>query len=70
MADEVPKLYTKKTFAIAFSAVLIGASLGIYREYRDTGSVSKVTIGASVVALLIGVIIIVVIGRYANKPEK
>jgi hypothetical protein len=44
--------------------------LFIIREYLAKGSVSGVTIGASVTTLVIGLIIIVVVGWYANKPER
>ena len=65
-----PKLMTKGKFFIMFCALLVGASLGIVREYRSKGTVSVATIGASIAAFIIGLILIVVIGRYANKPEK
>ena len=70
MPNKQPKLFTKKTYAITFTAVLIGASLGIYREYRDMGSVTNITIGSSAIAFVIGIVIIVLVGRHANKPEK
>jgi len=65
-----PKLMTKGKFFIMFSTLLLGASLSIVREYRSIGSVSAATIGASIAAFISGLIIIVVIVRYANKPEK
>ena len=52
------------------AALLVGASLGTIREHHAKGSVSGVTIGASIGAFVIGLIIIVVMGWYANKPEK
>jgi len=61
---------TKGKFFLLFSALVVGASLGIVREYRSKGAVSTPTIGASVAAFIIGLIILTVIGRYANKPEK
>jgi hypothetical protein len=70
MADQQPKLYTKKTFAIAFTAILIGACLGCYREFRDTGAVSETRVVVSAVVLVIGTVSVVLVGRYANKPEK
>lgn len=70
MANDQPKLYTKKTFFIAFTAVLIGVMLSLYREYKDTGSVSGVTIGASLAVLVVGIVMIVLVGRFANKPEQ
>jgi hypothetical protein len=63
-----PKLYTKKHFALAFSAIVVGASLGPFREFRASGAISGATLGASAVALVLGAAIVVVIGRYANRP--
>lgn len=65
-----PKLFTKGKFFIMLAALLVGASLGTIREHHAKGSVSGVTIGASIGAFVIGLIIIVVMGWYANKPEK
>jgi len=64
------KLFTSGQFFIPFIAILFGPSLFIFREYRTEGSVSGVTLGASVAAFVIGLIILVVMGWYANKPEK
>jgi hypothetical protein len=65
-----PKLVTKGKVVLMVSALVVGASLGIVREYRSHGAVSTATIGASVAAFIIGLIILIVISRYANKPEK
>jgi len=61
---------TKGKFFLMFCAILVGTSLGIFREYCARGSVSRVTIGASIGAFVICLIILVVMGWYANKPEK
>ena len=65
-----PKLFTAKSFAIAILAVLTGSSLSIIQEFRKTGTVSGITIGASIAAFILGLVIIILIARYANKPEK
>jgi hypothetical protein len=65
-----PKLFARGKFFIFFIAILFGSSLSIIREYRAKGSVSGVTLGASVAAFVIGLIILVVMGWYANKPER
>ena len=65
-----PKLFTSGKFFILFVAILFGSSLFIIREYRAKGSVSGVTLGASVAAFVIGLIILVVMGWYANQPER
>jgi len=65
-----PKLFTRGKFFILFIAILLGPSLFIIREYEIKGSVSGVTLVTSGMTLVIGLIIIVVIGWYANKPER
>ena len=67
-----PKLVTKRDYLIMLVSVLIGASLGILREYLSTGSVTGTTLGSSIAGFIIGLImiIIIVMGHYANKPEK
>ena len=64
-----PKLFTRGKFFILFIAILLGSSLSIIREYRVRGSVSGVTLGVSITAFVLGLIIILVMRRYANKPE-
>jgi hypothetical protein len=65
-----PKLMTKGTFILMFSVILVVSLLVIYQEWRNKGTVSSVTIGASVFAFLMGLIILLTISWYANKPEK
>jgi hypothetical protein len=65
-----PKLFTRGKFFIVFIAILFGSSWSIIREYRVRGSVSGVTLGASLTAFVIGLIIILVMRWYANKPER
>ena len=65
-----PNLFIRGKFFLPFIAILFGPSLFIFREYRTEGSVSGVTLGASVLAFVIGLITLVVLGRYANKPEE
>jgi hypothetical protein len=65
-----PKLFTIGTFFLPFIAILFGSFLLIIREYFAKGSVSGVTLGAATAAFVIGLIIIVVLSRHANKPEE
>jgi hypothetical protein len=65
-----PKLFTRGKFFIIFIAILLGSFLAIIQEVRVKGRVSGVTLGASVAAFVIGLIILVVLGWYANKPEE
>jgi hypothetical protein len=65
-----PRLFTKGKFFIMLCALLVGASLGIVREYHAKGAVSNITVGSSIAAFVIGLILIALLGWYANKPEK
>lgn len=65
-----PKLFTKGKFCIMLAALLAGALLGIVREYRAKGTVSNLTLCAALAAFVIGVVIVVGLGWYANKPEE
>jgi FtsH-binding integral membrane protein len=65
-----PNLLTRGKFFTILIAILFGVFLFIIREYLSKGSVSGATLVASGITLLIGLIIIVVVGRYANKLER
>jgi hypothetical protein len=65
-----PKLFTKGKFFMLLGALVVGASWGIVKEYQAKGSVSGVTIGSSIAALVTGLIIVAGTAWYANKPEK
>jgi hypothetical protein len=65
-----PKLVTRGKFFLPLIAILLGSSLLVVREYLAKGRVSGLTLGASLAALVIGLIILMVLGRYANKPEE
>jgi len=65
-----PKLFTSRKFFFLFIAILFGPSLFIIGEYRAKGSVSSVTLFASIAAFVICLIILVVLRWYANKPEE
>ena len=67
MANQQPKLFTKRKYILAFTVLLVGSSLSIYREYSEIGTITGATIGASVFALAMGSGILIFIGRLANK---
>lgn len=62
--------HSSKQWVFALSAAAIGASLSLYREYRDTGSVQPSSIVISSVVFCIGLGIIAAVFWYANRPEK
>ncbi len=70
MANNPKRLVNWKQWVLMPSAIAIGASLSLYREYRDTGNVrpSKIVIGA--VALCIGFSVAAAVFWYADRSEK
>jgi len=69
MADSPKKLVTWKQWVLALSAAAVGASLSLYREYRDTGSVQAGSIVLSMFVFCVGLGIIAAVFWYANRPE-
>jgi hypothetical protein len=68
--ERKPKLFTSGKFFLTFIAILVGSCLVIIRDYLTKGRVSGVALGASVLAFVIGMIILIVLAWYANKPEE
>lgn len=69
MNNQPTKLITWQKWILAFSALAVGAGWPLYREYRDKGSIDSTSIIGSAVARVIGVVVIVAIFTYANRPE-
>jgi hypothetical protein len=65
-----PQRLIRGKFFLPFTAILCGSALLIIREYLAKGRVSGIVLGASFLALVIGLIILIILGRYANKPEE
>jgi hypothetical protein len=63
-------LITKGKFILLLIAIFAGSSLIICQEWRNKGTVSGITVCASIFAFLMGLIILITISWYANKPEK
>jgi hypothetical protein len=61
---------TWKHWILALSAAAVGASLSLYREYRDTGTVQKGSIAFSLVVFCVGSGVIAAMFWYANRPER
>ncbi len=62
-------LMTPGKYVLAVTAVLAGALSQPLHQWWATGHASGLTIGASCVALVVGIVIVTAIGRYANRPE-
>ncbi len=67
---EEPKLYTKSKIILILSAMVFGASLNIFREWKNSGQISSGTLIGSAFALVVGVVLLLVIRRYSDKKSK
>jgi hypothetical protein len=65
-----PKLVTKRRLVLPVIAILSGVALFVIREFCRQGRVSILTLGAALAALVIGLLILAVLVRHANQPEK
>jgi hypothetical protein len=63
-------IHPRGRFFLPFVAILLGSFLLIIHEYLIKGRVSGITLGASALAFVIGLIILLVLGWHANKPEE
>ena len=70
MTDAPKKLVTWKNWVLALLAAAVGASLSLYREFRDTGTVRASSVILSVFVFCVGLGIIAAVFWYANRPEK
>lgn len=61
---------TKSKFALCLFAVIIGAALQPFREYRTTGTVSGLTATIAAIVFCIGLAMVVAVGWWANRPER
>lgn len=64
------KLFTWNQYLASFIATFVGVGVVFIDQYKKTGTISTVSIIATIFTLFIGVSIILTVGWYANKPEK
>jgi hypothetical protein len=69
MSEKSRKLATRKQWVIAITAAVAGASLSLYREYRNTGSVRSSSILVAAIVFLFALALMAAIFRYANRPK-
>jgi hypothetical protein len=65
-----PQLVTKRRLFLPVIAILSGVALFVIREFYRQGRLSILTLGAALAAMVIGLLIVAVLGRHANKPER
>ncbi|BBM84159.1 hypothetical protein [Candidatus Uabimicrobium amorphum] len=70
MNNHNTKLFTTKSWVIAISAIITGASISLVREYYNTNVITTQSIIISLITLVIGLIIIAGVAWWANKPEE
>jgi len=61
---------TKGRFALCLAAVIVGASLRPIREYRTAGTVGIETAVIAAITFCVALSIVLVIGWWANRPER
>lgn len=64
------KLFTWDRYLICIIAIAIGSCISPFKEYSSTGMISNQSLIMSAITFVIGVIIVIIIGAYANKSEK
>ena len=70
MSTTNPKLMTRSKFTLCLIAVTIGAALQPIREYRTTGTVTRLTAAIAAVVFCVGMAMVLAIGWWANRPER
>ena len=60
---------TKAKFALCMVALTVGSSLQPIREYWTTGTVSRFMIAGAVAAFCVGLVMVLVMTWWANRPE-
>ena len=70
MAKTPKKLVTWKQWVVCTCAAFGGVAYAVGREYHYTGSIQTITIANAAIAFCLAVAIMIVIFRYANRPER
>lgn len=69
MAEKHIKLVAWPKLVLMIVACLVGAGYGAAKKYIGTGSVELNDVILSLVVFIIGLLMILLLTRYANKPE-
>jgi hypothetical protein len=70
MSATSPKLMTKGKLILCLAAVSVGTSMQPIREYWATGTISGLTAAVAAVVFCTGLVIVLAIGWWANRPER
>ena len=70
MSTRGPKLMTWDRFALCVAGAIVGVSLQPIREYRATGTVSRLTLVIAAIVFCIGLALILAVSWWANRPER
>ena len=63
------KLFDRKRIVILLASVVVGALYYLGYKYYSTGVITSINIMGAVIALFMGVIIILLVVRYANREN-
>jgi hypothetical protein len=69
MGGPAKKLVTWKSWALIITTLVGWTAFRLYRDYQAARGFGTVNVVTTLVALCIGLIITVVVFRYANRPE-
>jgi hypothetical protein len=69
MISKSPKLMTRGKFTLCLIAVAAASILQPIREYWATRTVSALTAVISVIVFFVGLVIVLAVGWWANRPE-
>lgn len=69
MSKDSVKLYRPKQIILVSCSLLAGIGCFFYRRYYENGRLTNVDLFATVSTLLIGIIIVVMVVRKANREE-
>ena len=64
------KLFTKRSLVLPIVVVLFATSMSLYEDFKKNGQISHFTIESSIFALVMSGLILFVMYRQGNTPEK
>ncbi len=70
MVDNPSKLWTRKTWLMVIPPMLGGMAFFLFRQYRDEGKLSALSIAIAIGTLCLALAIAGGVAWWANRPEK
>ena len=70
MNDDNTKLFTTKNWVMGISALIIGVSISLVKEYYNTNTIKTQSIIISIIGFTMGLAIVCGVAWWSNKPEE